>query len=181
MIEVWKPLPKYNNCYEVSNLGRVRSIKRLVKGSRGSLQIKPSVVLTPRTKANGYQSVHIRLDGTNSYPLVHRLVATVFLPNDNNLPQVNHKDGNKLNNRVENLEWCSASQNMKHAFELGLAPSGGRSHLAKLSFGEVLAIKSEYVRGSKDFGIVALARKYGISKSMISLIVREEKWKYQQI
>lgn len=178
MIEVWKAIKKFDELYQVSNLGRVKSIDRYVKGSRDGVQFKPGVELTQKISNNGYARVHIRCGKINSYPLVHRLVAEAFLENPDNLPQINHRDGNKLNNSVDNLEWCTAQYNVRHGLRNHLIPSGEDSHRAKLTWEKVCDIKAEYVRGSSEFGLIALAKKYGISKSMVSLIVRNEKWMY---
>lgn len=178
MNESWKPLSEYSNEYEVSNLGRVKSTNRYVPGSRGSVQFKPSVILTPKLTKNGYLRVHIRHKGKNTYPLIHRLVANAFLERTEDKTVINHKDGNKQNNCVDNLEWCTCSENAQHALLYHLTPSGENSPCAKLSYDDVLKIRSEYIKGTHEFGIVALGKKYGVSKSMISLIVRNEKWKY---
>lgn len=106
--EVWKDVKGFEGLYEVSNQGRVRSIIRQV--SDGS--VRPSKVLTNR--GTDYQSVDLWTNNVGHNKLVHRLVAEAFIPNPDSLPEVNHKDNNPKNNRVENLEWVSSSQNSKH-------------------------------------------------------------------
>lgn len=119
MIEVWKEIPGKEGRYAVSDCGRVKSLART--DSKG--QPWPERILKPYLtgKAGGqYQTVHI--DKLNEK--VHRLVAIAFLPRQ--MPQVNHIDGNKINNHVSNLEWCTASENARHAFDvLGRKSSGG--------------------------------------------------------
>ena len=106
-MEVWKD--SYAG-YQVSNKGRVRSLKR-------------DKVLTLREHHKGYLHVHLRVDGEDIMPKVHRLVAMAFLENPDNLPQVNHINGDKKDNRVENLEWCTNGQNQKHSYDvLGKKP-----------------------------------------------------------
>lgn len=89
-------------------------------------------LITMKTTINyrGYVAVLLYKNGKQVYRLVHRLLAQTFLSNPTNLPQVNHKDGNKTNNNLNNLEWCTASQNIKHAFETGLRPNsiGDKHH-----------------------------------------------------
>lgn len=105
-IEVWKEIKDFEN-YQVSNLGRV-------KNARGK-------IMKQKTQYNGYKNVGLRKGGNKQKMfLVHRLVATAFIGVDENNPQVNHIDGNKENNNVSNLEWCTASENKKHAVATGL-------------------------------------------------------------
>jgi hypothetical protein len=117
MDEIWRKVKGYEH-YEVSNLGNVRSLDRVVVSERNGKQIiyhKKGQLLKPITRKHGYIGVQLYGCGTNNRNMktysVHRLVATAFLENPNNYTEVNHKDENKTNNRVENLEWCSHIQN----------------------------------------------------------------------
>ena len=101
--EIWKYIEGYNNRFEVSNLGRVRS------NAYGKTKILKGTILP-----NGYVRVHINYNGEHKYLLVHRLVAEAFIPNPNNLPQINHKSEVKTENFVENLEWCDAKYNSNY-------------------------------------------------------------------
>lgn len=109
--EIWKPIKGYEGLYEVSNLGRVKSIQRpsLYRGKY--TRIIKERILKPNLKKEGYLDVHLRDRGRDHFFKIHRLVAIAFIPNPDNLPQINHIDENKLNNRVENLEWCTAHYN----------------------------------------------------------------------
>lgn len=110
--EEWRQVYGYENLYEVSNFGRVRSLDKY--DSRG--HFRAGFVLKPSIRSNNSQYLRVGLtkDGIRKHKNVHRIVATSFLPNPQNLPQVNHKDENKLNNYVENLEWCTASYNANY-------------------------------------------------------------------
>lgn len=121
MEEIWKDVVGYEGYYQVSNLGRVKSISHRVR-CRGGFRTLPTKLMSPQTnnKKNFYYFVRLHKNGVAKPYFVHRLVAAAFIDNPNNLPQVNHKDGNKRNNNVNNLEWCSASENMHHAFNVGL-------------------------------------------------------------
>lgn len=108
-MEIWKPVVGYETKYEVSNYGRVRSIARNVWNGKCYFW-KDGQILYERISNSGYKMV--RVDGANRY--IHRLVASAFIENPNNLPQVNHKDENKMNNDVSNLEWCTAKYNSNY-------------------------------------------------------------------
>ena len=118
--EIWKPIPDYEGYYEASNLGRIHSVERVVKSGRGHRTVK-SALLKIFLDEWGYEKVSISKDGKNVSRKVHTLVAKAFIPNPNNYPQVNHIDGVKTHNFVNNLEWCNASQNMNHCYGNGMS------------------------------------------------------------
>lgn len=137
MEEVWKWIDGYKNMYQVSNYGSVRSVDRDVycEVSPNKLQRIFGKVLKQGTNKKGYPIVYLSKDGKQKTITVHRLVATAFIENPLSLPQVNHKDGCKTNNYVDNLEWCDNSHNQKHAYANGMQPSyeesNGRGRPAK--------------------------------------------------
>ena len=106
MEEVWKPITGYEGLYEVSSLGRIKSLNYNHTGKEKILKICKD--------GRGYLCANLCKDGKAKNHAIHRLVAKAFLPNPDNLPQVNHKDENKENNKVENLEWCSRSYNCSY-------------------------------------------------------------------
>lgn len=110
---------------------------------------------------------------------LHRIIAEEFLPNPYNMPCVNHRDGCKINNRTENLEWCDYSSNAIHAYKNGLKTSlsGEDSPVSILSYEEVEYIKSTFVKGSHKYGAAALARKLGVSRSCVQSILIGRTWK----
>ena len=110
--EIWRPIEGYEGLYEVSNLGRVRSLDRYVKGKGKSYRLHKGKVLSSAKDTIGYLFVILHCNGKCKTIRVHRLVAEAFIPAVEGLSEVNHKDEDKTNNRVENLEWCSHKYNM---------------------------------------------------------------------
>ena len=102
-MEEWKDIEGYEGLYQVSTLGRVRSLY-----GHGGVSVR---ILKPYIRKTGYLDVGLFKNGAYSYKLIHRLVAQAFVPNPENKPVVNHKDEDKTNNQVENLEWCTAEYN----------------------------------------------------------------------
>lgn len=165
--EIFKKLD-INTNYSVSNYGRVRND---VNGKFLSLR-----------DLTGYKRVSIYVNGVPTDLRVHRLVAAAFIPNPENKPQVNHIDGNKSNNYVGNLEWCTNGENQKHAYKLGLRDSrknsinarGVKNPNCKLSESDVIDIRNKL---STQSG-ASLAREYNVSPATISNIRKNKKWKH---
>lgn len=111
-METWKPIPEYEGFYEASDLGRIRSLPRTT--TKGGI-LKQSI-----NTRNGYCYVSLSKDGKQRQCRVHRLIAATFFEVDPDRPQINHINGDKTNNSIENLEWCTQSENMLHAYESGL-------------------------------------------------------------
>ena len=109
-LEQWKDIKGYEGLYQVSNYGRVKR-----KYNNGKIRI-----LKPISTNNGYLRVSLSKNSVNNTYFVHRLVAQAFILNPENKPEVNHIDGDKTNNKIENLEWCTRSENIQHAFYTGL-------------------------------------------------------------
>lgn len=114
--EVWKDIPNCEGLYQVSNFGNVKSLGRYVRVSDklGGRRKKKECLLKIEVCKNGYLRVSLNKDCSRKHFLVHRLVAEAFIPNPQNMPQINHKDEDKTNNRVENLEWCDAKYNSNY-------------------------------------------------------------------
>lgn len=111
--EIWKDINGFEGLYQVSNFGNIKSLPKLVKGSRRGGYMTKEKILKPQYGSNGrtYTHVCLRKNGKTFIKEIHRIVAQHFIPNPNNLPQVNHKDENPANNAVENLEWCDGFYN----------------------------------------------------------------------
>jgi hypothetical protein len=151
--------------YAVDEQGNVFSLpKKTRKGTR---------ILKYNIANNGYAMLDLCKDGNIKRFLVHRLIAETLLPNPDNKPQVNHKNGNKLDNRIENLEWNTRSENQKHAIQIGLRTANGeKNSQSKLTEQEVL-----YIRESKEKGSI-LAKKLNISHPTICDIRKNRSWKH---
>jgi hypothetical protein len=122
MTEIWKDIKGYEGLYQVSNLGRVKSLGKYDRlGRYHEERIKSAV-----DNGTGYLIVNLKHNGKQQMVTVHRLVASAFVSNPSNLPEVNHKDGCKTNNESLNLEWCDRSYNVKHAVANGLQTNFGQ-------------------------------------------------------
>lgn len=177
MEETWRDIAGYEGMYQVSNLGRVRSLDRTDKRGRKW----SGKVLAPIKTKLGYLHIHLLSDGKPETAKIHRLVAESFIPNPDNLPEINHKDENKANNVVTNLEWCDRRYNttygkFTHEY-ISNRVSGENNGRSKIKKKEAEEIRRLYVRGSRDFNITKLAEAYGLCPSQIGNIVRGESWK----
>lgn len=116
-MEAWKDVVGFEGLYKVSESGIVMS---LGNGNSTNSETKKQRVIKAKLKTRGYLQVKLSKDSKRAYISVHRIVAKAFIPNEQNKSEVNHIDGNKLNNHVSNLEWNTSSENQKHAFRMGL-------------------------------------------------------------
>lgn len=153
--EVWKWIPNYEGLYQISSFGRVKSFQ--------NKQVK---INKPNLSVHGYLQAALRKDNRYNYFLVSRLVATCFIPNPKNLPQVDHADAHKFNNHISNLEWVTGFENQRRAVITGAKPSGENSHKAKLTNEQVI-----YIRENHDgFLLKQLAEKFNVTETTISEI-----------
>ena len=114
MNEIWKDIEGYEGLYQISNFGRVKSLDRYVKSRWGNYRLLNGKLIKGYKNKNGYCLITLWNKQISKTYLLHRLVAETFLSNPDNLPQINHKDENKSNNQVENLEWCTAKYNSNY-------------------------------------------------------------------
>ena len=166
-----KAVKGYEGRYKILENG---DVVRLIKGSRNKDGNK---VLKHWLDKDGYHTVTLWKDRKPKQFRVHRLVAEAFIDNPNNLPQVNHLDGNKNNNAVTNLEWVTLERNIRHAFEIGIYKRGEERGNSKLTNDEVRWIRKNYIKGSRTVGAKPLARKFGVTETCIYYIVRNITYK----
>jgi hypothetical protein len=167
MKEIWKDIAGFEGLYQVSNLGNV---KRLI--SERVFEERP----IGRTKDKyGYIKRVLSKEGKIYFFTEHRLVAMTFIDNPLNKKTVNHKNGIKTDNSVENLEWCTNKENMKHAIETGLKDQKGiKHHKCKLTEEQVLEIRKIGFSETR----MSLSKKYGISRTNVLGIIRRKFWKH---
>lgn len=173
-MEIWKDIDGFDGFYQISNLGRVKSTSRKI----GTCYRKEKIRSLSLTK-DGYVKLRLSYCGKDVTKKVHRLVAEAFIPNVEHKETVNHKDGNKLNNCVNNLEWADRSEQMYHAYKHALKkPTKGTENVqSKLTEEQVKEIRKTYVKNSREYGTVALAKKYDVTNRVIGLIVRNLSYK----
>jgi hypothetical protein len=172
------PVKGFEGLYEVDDQGIIFGLKRTV--SKGKCHRSwDEHPLKYGVDHKGYFRTNLAKDGVNRTVKVHRIVAEAFIPNPMNLPQVNHKDGNKQNNCVENLEWCTRSENIRHAYENGLIQKryGALNHTHKLTPEEVDFIRTHYIPRHSDFGTVALGNRFRVHRKTITRIINNQSWK----
>jgi hypothetical protein len=116
------------------------------------------------------------LNGVRKHISIHRAVATLYVPNPDNLPEVDHKDTNKMNNHYTNLEWVSTKENRDRAIRNGLMKVGTDYEHTKLSEDDVKYIRDNYIPKHAELGGVALSKKFGVGSSQISRIVNNTRW-----
>lgn len=177
MQEIWKDCVGFEGYYKVSNKGRVMTIARETIKSNGRKCVVKEKILAQGT-VSGYKSVTLKVNGTRKDMRIHRLVAMAFIGKPYK-EMVNHKDGNKANNNVENLEWATRSENEKHAYDTRLKESSGY-HKQRVSDcnKERRTISDDiirYIRNSK-LSQYKLADELGISRSMVGLIRQRKRY-----
>lgn len=156
-------IPGYNNRYILTPEGVVYS---------NSNRTKRDGVVKISISEDGYSYVRLCADGKVKKHFIHRLIAQAYIPNEFNLEQVNHIDGNKSNNTIGNLEWCSRLDNMRHASKHGLMQKGQNRPSSKITEKDAVEIRNSNLCGRE------LAQIYGISKNTVLLIKRGIKWAY---
>lgn len=168
--EIWAWVSGYEGLYQISNFGRIKSFPRNGTGK----EIK---ILRPGLTKDGYLRIYLYKNNTPRRFNIHRLVAETFISNSENKPHVNHKDGNKFNNCVKNLEWSTVAENNQHAYDAGLKKAVGNSADSKLTSEQIYWIREHYIPRNKEYGERALAKKFNVTQSTISNVILRKHYK----
>lgn len=157
IVEIWKDVKDFEGYYQVSNLGRVKSLKREIiqKHYSGVLSHHTTKerIKKPQSQRNGYQIVDLNKNGTFTRKLLHRLVAETFIDNPNNYNYINHKDNDKKNNCVDNLEWCTQSYNIQYAYDNGTKKPPHMKKIRQLKNGKVIATYNSLTEAERQTNI----------------------------
>lgn len=178
MVEEWRVIPNTNNIYYISNLGNLKTLNW--KNS------KQERIMLPAKDNNGYLRTAIIIKGKLTTIKLHRLVAEAFIPNPKNKSQVNHKNFNRCDNRVENLEWCTPLENYIHSFNFNrmkipnpintIIKRGELNGCSKLTDKQVLEIRQKFK--PRIYTREMLAKEYGVKASTIKDIVLRKSWRH---
>jgi hypothetical protein len=172
--EIWLPIKGYEGLYECSSLGRIKSLPRIASNNQPFPGGIRKQFIDPRP-GYGYLNVGLNINGKKRSKCVHRIIAIAFLGLPSMSLDVNHINGIKTDNRIENLEWLSRSENIKHSFKLGLSKIHGMySRNKKLNTEKVAEIRQKYLPRKYSFRM--LGREYGVSEATIRQIVNMESW-----
>lgn len=173
-MEIWKDVIGYENMYQVSNFGNIKSLKRK-KWNGYDYQDVVEKLLSQKLH-QGYKYVNLCGFGKQKLIGVHRLVAIAFIDNPDNKGYVNHKDNNPSNNHVDNLEWCTQKENIQYAVSQGRFNQGTLSPRTKFTEQDILMIRQRIA--NKEISQCKLAKELGVTQNCISEIVNKQTWKH---
>jgi hypothetical protein len=179
MEEIFKDIIDYEGLYQISNLGRVKCLTKRGVFPNGGIVVHKEKIMATRINAT-YVVIGLRKNSQLNTVKVHRLVCSAFHPNQDNKPDVNHLDGNKLNNKADNVEWSTKKENAQHALKMGLNYTnplrGSKNSMAKLNEDKVIKIRWLYK--TKLFTQKKLGEMFEIGRGSISLIIQNKRWKH---
>lgn len=175
MEEIWKDIEGFEGYYQVSNLGRVKRLARIMKNNLGKCQLK-EIIKSPKKTKKGYLNLALTKDNKIVHTSIHRIVATAFIPKKENCNIVNHLNGIKDDNRVENLEWTNASGNVRHALNnnLIIPRKGNEIHFSVYNQQIVKIIR--YLYDNSILSLSEIAKKLNQRRRNISTITNRESW-----
>ena len=172
-IKEMKDIKSFEGLYAITRNGKVWSYPNKKGGSKNGKWLRVFI------QHRGYYNYYLQHKNKRRIILAHKLVANAYIPNPLNRKEINHINGNKLDNRVENLEWSTRSENMKHAYKLGLLHKFGKHEnhpMAKLNKKQVLQIRESYKSG--EYTQRQLAKQFKVNQRLIWSIIHNEIWKF---
>jgi len=178
--EIWKNIPEFEGLYQVSNFGNVKSLERITKNKQGTC-LRKEKLLSLNISNRGYVNVKLYNTDKNIKKTisVHRLVSICFLDNFNQYKEINHIDGDKLNNNINNLEWCSRSHNVKETYRLNLRKGttykGEGNNTSKLKNKDVVEIRTLYKKG---VSLKEISQLFKVVPGTIGFIIKNQTWKH---
>lgn len=175
--EIWKPVVGWEDRYEVSDLGRVRSLARLRQYNKGGWRMQPSMIRKTPLDKDGYSRVMLTRMTAGTFAQVHRLVAIAFIPGDCKL-QVNHKNGVKTDNRTSNLEWVTNAANQQHRHAVLSQGNGELHHAALLTESTLQEAIKRRVAGES---FTDIAESLGLHRTTVAKAVNGKHWRYSTV
>lgn len=173
--EIWSDIQGYEGHYQVSNLGRIKSLDRTVLRTNNSPQPRKGKILKLTNSVKGYFQTQLCRGGKRKTKVLHRIIAETFLIRVKDHNEINHKNGIKNDNRIENLEWSTRSKNMKHAFHIGLISNKGKNNAnVKLTEKQVLEIRS--LEGK--YLLREIGKMYNVDLQTIHKIIKRKSWNH---
>jgi len=176
-MEIWKDVIGYEGKYQVSNFGRLKCEETVrIQPRNGGIRVYPAKIIIPFKNNQGYLKAGLRLNNKSSVKFMHRIVCEAFYSNPSKKEYVNHINGIKSDNHVDNLEWVTPKENSKHAIETGLSKNYGSTHSkSKLTDLEVFKIRELHMEGIKT---VDISKIYNVTPQNIGDIVNRKRWKH---
>lgn len=175
-VEEWKPIRGYEGLYEVSSFGRVKSLAKQWISGKNNFKSKPDTIMV-QVIAKGYLRLTLKNDGNQKTFIVNRIVAAHYWDNPDNLPEVNHLNGIKVDNFYKNLKWSTKSDNIIHALETGLkVPLKGEKHPnSRFKNNDIIEVRRLHKEGKNHREIAEI---FGVKWRMIQKIVTGKRWKH---
>lgn len=172
--EEWRDVIGHEGFYQISNYGHVKNITPLKEPERHHRSIKGNILRIDIR--NGYPSVTLSKNNRHYHKTIHRLICESFIPNLKNKNYVNHKDGNKQNNNLTNLEWCTNYENMVHSYKIGTSDRKGEKH----NNSKLTITKAKYIRQNPTIPLSKLSKELNVSMSAIQSVRKLRTWNYAE-
>lgn len=176
LLETWKDIPDYENFYQANPCGLIKSLSKSLRVKNG-YRVTKELIIVNTDNGNGYLVCSLSKNTNRKSILLHRIIALTFIQNPKNLPEVNHKDGDKTNNSVENLEWCTRQENIDHSWNNNLTNCiGEKHHNSTLNNFKVKEIREKYATGNYSYSKLGI--EYNTNMFNIRNIIKRYTWNH---